>query len=598
MSSNYKVIKLLGEGSYGKAFLCENQSTNLTCVIKQIVVEGMSDKEKEDVFNEAAILGKLDHQNIIKLFEVFDSKVPKHTLNIVTEYADGGDLAEKIKSQNNKPFTEQEILDYFTQICLALKHIHEKKIIHRDLKSGNVFLMKSGLVKLGDFGIAKGFQNTMDKAKTMVGTPYYLSPEIIENKPYDAKSDIWSLGVLLYEMMTFKMPFNANSLPNLSLKIMRGNYPPPPSLYTRDLREIVIRCLKVNPSGRPRIQEILSMPIIQNRIRNFLDEVQYNKEFSRTIAKKYKENKKNQVVKSKENAISGITSEETGPSIISGNTIKINNISKNSNNQNKNQQILNYFKQKNSKKEAKEKEKEKKHQGFKDFLAEAKKTKKWGGVDQKQFNESGVMWGKNQENQKPLAKNMYKDEENTKTNDLNALLESYDVEKITEEQYDKVRFLNDLNKELNENKEEKDSDNEDNNNNDIKKIKIINNNEGNENKIIMEEGIEPINQKGKNKTIKEVDSDNDEEYSSEFKEIELMRIELEKSLGLNLFKAAYHYVDNDTDRKEIKYDKNKVEGKIKKDFVNKGFTEKEIESAIQKIPEIFAIVLKERIIEQ
>ena len=598
MSSNYKVIKLLGEGSYGKAFLCENQSTNLTCVIKQIVVEGMSDKEKEDVFNEAAILGKLDHQNIIKLFEVFDSKVPKHTLNIVTEYADGGDLAEKIKSQNNKPFTEQEILDYFTQICLALKHIHEKKIIHRDLKSGNVFLMKSGLVKLGDFGIAKGFQNTMDKAKTMVGTPYYLSPEIIENKPYDAKSDIWSLGVLLYEMMTFKMPFNANSLPNLSLKIMRGNYAPPPTVYTRDLREIVSRCLMVNPSRRPRIQEILSMPIIQNRIRNFLDEVQYNKEFSRTIAKKYKENKKNQVVKSKENAISGITSEEIGPSVISGNSIKINNISKNSNNQNKNQQILNYFKQKNSKKEAKEKEKEKKHQGFKDFLAEAKKTKKWGGVDQKQFNESGVMWGKNQENQKPLAKNMYKDEENTKTNDLNALLESYDVEKITEEQYDKVRFLNDLNKELNENKEEKDSDNEDNNNNDIKKIKIINNNEGNENKIIMEEGMEQINQEGKNQTIKEVDSDNDEEYSSEFKEIELMRIELEKSLGLNLFKAAYHYVDNDTDKKEIKYDKVKVEGKIKKDFVNKGFTEKEIESAIQKIPEIFAIVLKERIIEQ
>ena len=598
MSSNYKVIKLLGEGSYGKAFLCENQSTNLACVIKQIVVEGMSDKEKEDVFNEAAILGKLDHQNIIKLFEVFDSKVPKHTLNIVTEYADGGDLAEKIKSQNNKPFTEQEILDYFTQICLALKHIHEKKIIHRDLKSGNVFLMKSGLVKLGDFGIAKGFQNTMDKAKTMVGTPYYLSPEIIENKPYDAKSDIWSLGVLLYEMMTFKMPFNANSLPNLSLKIMRGNYAPPPSVYTRDLREIVSRCLMVNPSRRPRIQEILSMPIIQNRIRNFLDEVQYNKEFSRTIAKKYKENKKNQVVKSKENAISGITSAEAGPSIISGNSIKINNISKNSNNQNKNQQIMNYFKQKNSKKEAKEKEKEKKHQGFKDFLAEAKKTKKWGGVDQKQFNESGVMWGKNQENQKPLAKNMYKDEENTKTNDLNALLESYDVEKITEEQYDKVRFLNDLNKELNENKEEKDSDNEDNNNNDIKKIKIINNNEGNENKIIMEEGMEQINQEGKNQTIKEVDSDNDEEYSSEFKEIELMRIELEKSLGLNLFKAAYHYVDNDTDKKEIKYDKDKVEGKIKKDFVNKGFTEKEIESAIQKIPEIFAIVLKERIIEQ
>ena len=206
------------------------------------------------------------------------------------------------------------------------------------------------------------------------------------------------------------------------------------------------------------------------------------------------------------------------------------------------------------------------------------------------------MWGKNQENQKPKANNMYKDDENTKTNNLNDLLESYDVNKITEEQYDKVRFLNDLNKELE--KEGKDSDNEDNTNNDSKKIKISNNNEG---KIIMDDAIEvnnEKNEKGKNQTIKEVDSDNDEEYSSEFKEIELMRIELEKSLGLNLFKAAYHYVDDDTDRKEIKYDKDKVEEKIKKDFGNKGFTEKEIESAIQKIPEIFAVVLKERIIEQ
>ena len=591
MSSNYKVIKLLGEGSFGKAYLCKKGDNEPLCVIKQILVEGMSQKEKDDVFNEAKILGKLDHPNIIKLFEVFDSQKPKHTLNIVTEYADDGDLSEKIKSQNNKPFTESDILDYFTQICLALKHIHDKKIIHRDLKSGNVFLMKSGLVKLGDFGIAKGFQNTMDKAKTMVGTPYYLSPEILENKPYDAKSDIWSLGVLLYEMMTFKMPFNANSLPMLSVKIMRGNYPPPPAVYTKDLREIVSKCLMVNPSRRPNIKEILKMPIIQNRIKNFLDEIQYNKEFSKTIAKKYKENKKNQIIKSKENAINGLNDEETQPSEISGNSIKISNINKNNNGNNeKNKQIFDFFKQKKSKKEKEEKEKEKKRQGFKDFLSEAKKSKKWGGVDQKQFNESGVMWGKNQENQKPLPKNMYKDEEITKSNDLNALIDSYDVSKITEEQYDKVRYLNDLNKELNQDKE---SDNEDNNIIENKKI-----NENNNSKIIIEEGVDIENQKGKNQTIKEVDSDNDEEYSSEFKEIELMRIKLEKSLGLNLFKAAYHYVDDATDKKEIKYDKDKVEEKIKNDFGNKGFKEKEINLAIQKIPEIFAIVLKERIIEQ
>ena len=590
MTSNYKVERLLGEGSFGKAFLCTNQSTNITCVIKQIVIEGMSQKEQQDVINEATILGKLDHPNIIKLFEAFESKVPKHTLNIVTEYADGGDLSEKIKSQNNKPFTESDILDYFTQICLALKHIHEKKIIHRDLKSGNVFLMQSGLVKLGDFGIAKNFQNTMDKAKTMVGTPYYLSPEILENKPYDAKSDIWSLGVLLYEMMTFKMPFNANSLPMLSVKIMRGNYPPPPAVYTKDLREIVSKCLTVIPSRRPSIQEILRMPIIQNRIRNFLDEIQYNKEFSKTIAKKYKENKKNQVVKTKDNAISGLTTDDSSaPSVISGNSIKITNVNKNSD---KNKQILDYFKQKKSKKEEKEKEKDKKKQGFKDFLAEAKKSKKWGGIDQKQFNESGVMWGKNQDNQKPSALNMYKEVEESKEskpNDLNALIESYDVDKITEEQYDKVRFLNDLNKEIDPEKDKKDSDNEDNNDK-----KVIKNNGS---KLIMDEGVEDNTPAGKNRTIKEVDSDNDEDYSSEFKEIELMRIDLEKILGLNLFKAAYHYVDNETDKK-IQCDKEKVKEKIKNDFGNKGFSEKEIESAIQRIPDILAIVSRERIIEQ
>ena len=587
-TSNYKVIKLLGEGSFGKAFLCKNESNDTICVIKQITIEDMNEKEKDDVYNEAQILGKLDHQNIIKLFEVFDSKKPKHTLNIVTEYADGGDLSEKIKSQNNKPFTESEILDYFTQICLALKHIHEKKIIHRDLKSGNVFLMKNGLVKLGDFGIAKGFQNTMDKAKTMVGTPYYLSPEILENKPYDSKSDIWSLGVLLYEMMTFKMPFNANSLPMLSVKILRGNYTPPPAVYTKDLREIVTKCLLVDPKKRPTIQEILRMPIIQNRIKNFLDEIQYNKEFSRTIAKKYKENKQKQTIKSKENAINGI-SEETAPNTISGNSIKIQNSNKNSNN---NKKILDYFKQKNSKKETKNKEREKNHQELKDFIGEAKKTKKWGGIDQNKFNESGVMWGKNQKNQKPLVSNMYKEDENNKTNeleksnDLNDLIESYDINKINEEDYDKLRYLNDLNKEI---EQEKDSDNED-QHKDKKEIKL------NDNQVINGKKID-INQKGKNRTIKEVDSDKEEEYLSEFRELELMRIELEKSLKLNLFKAAYHIIFNETDRKENKYDKNKIEEKIKDDFKNKGYNDKEIDETIQKIPKIFDIVIKERIIE-
>ena len=568
MSSKYKVKKLLGEGSFGKAFLCSRDSDEDLCVIKQIKVEDMTKQEKDDVINESTILSKLDHPNIIKFFEFFESKTPQQTFNIVTEYADGGDLSEKIKEQNKTPFKESDILDYFTQICLALKHIHEKKIIHRDLKSGNVFLMKSGLVKLGDFGIAKTFKNTMDKAKTMVGTPYYLSPEIIQGKPYDNKSDIWSLGVLLYEMMTFKMPFEANTLPMLSMKIMRGNYTPPSSMYTKDLREIVSKCLMVDPSRRPSIREILKMPIIQNRIKNFLTEVEYKKEFTKTITKKY-ETKKKTIVKNRENAISGIT-EETLPSEISGVTLKTNeNANKNSE---KNQKILDYFKNKSNKKESMGKKAEKERQGFKDFLNVAKKTRKWNNVGQDQFNSSGVMWGKNQ---KPSANNMYKDDvdENKNTTDLNNLIESYDVNKITEEHYDKARFLNNLNDIV----EDKGLDNEDENKNTQKNEK---------------------DDKANNKTIKEVDSDNDEDYMSEFKEIELMRIELEKILGLNLLKVAYHYVDDATDKKEIKYDKIKVEEKIKNDFGDKGFNDKDINLAIEKLPQIFEIVKKERVIEQ
>ena len=293
MKRSYKLIKLLGVGSFGKAYLCKNLQDNSPCVIKQIILDEMDNEERQDTLNEVIILKRLDHSNIIKFKDVFTKTKPNNTLNIVTEYADDGDLNKKILKlkERKSPFTEKQIIDYLTQICLALNHIHKKKIIHRDLKSGNVFLTKSGLIKLGDFGIAKGFKNTWEKAKTKVGTPYYLSPEIINSKPYDLKSDIWALGVLLYEMMTFKMPFNANSLPSLSLKIIKGYYQPPPSSYSKDLINLVKRCLNLDPKKRPTAESILKLPFIKKRIFGFLDEVQFNEDLSITIIKKFKDKK-------------------------------------------------------------------------------------------------------------------------------------------------------------------------------------------------------------------------------------------------------------------------------------------------------------------
>lgn len=166
---------------------------------------------------------------------------------------------------------------------MAIKHIHDRKILHRDLKSQNVFLTERGEIKLGDFGIAKCLKNTIEVAKTVVGTPYYFSPEIIQNKPYSFKSDIWSLGILLYEMCALKMPFDGSNLASLSIKIIKGNYTPLPTSFTRDIRGLISSLLHVDMNKRPSINEILRNSLIKHRIKNFLSESDYEREFSYNV---------------------------------------------------------------------------------------------------------------------------------------------------------------------------------------------------------------------------------------------------------------------------------------------------------------------------
>ncbi|KAM3143504.1 hypothetical protein pb186bvf_004266 [Paramecium bursaria] len=277
----YKRIKILGEGSFGKAYLVECVQDKSIWVAKYMDLQAMTKQEQEETLREAKILEFLSHPNIVKFKEVYKTK--KGRLCIVMEYADGGDLAKRIKDAKGVYFSENQILDWFTQMCLAIKHVHDRKIIHRDLKGQNIFVTKQNSVKLGDFGIARILKKTMEKAKTMVGTPYYISPEIIEGKPYSLMTDIWSLGVILYEMCALQPPFNGDSLRDLALKIVRGSYSPIPGHYSKELRSLLAQLLSVDQRRRPTIQEILKLPVITNRIKGFLTETVRLQEFSHTI---------------------------------------------------------------------------------------------------------------------------------------------------------------------------------------------------------------------------------------------------------------------------------------------------------------------------
>ncbi|KAM9709941.1 serine/threonine-protein kinase Nek5 [Menidia menidia] len=280
--NEYEVIRQIGEGAFGKAFLVRHKKGNDgQCVVKEISFRKMSAKEKESSKKEVTLLSKMKHPNIVSFITSFQDQ---GSLYIVMEYCDGGDLMKKIHMQRGLPFSEEKIVDWFVQICLGLKHIHDRKILHRDIKAQNIFLTSGGMkAKLGDFGIARMLNNTMELARTCVGTPYYLSPEICESRPYNNKTDIWSLGCVLYELCTLRHPFEGVSLRQLISKICRGRYTPVPSRYSHDLRLLITQLFKVNPRDRPSVSSVLRRPFFEKHISKHLNTQEMQAEFSHTV---------------------------------------------------------------------------------------------------------------------------------------------------------------------------------------------------------------------------------------------------------------------------------------------------------------------------
>mmetsp|Transcript_1023 Transcript_1023/g.2561 ORF Transcript_1023/g.2561 Transcript_1023/m.2561 type:complete len:795 (-) Transcript_1023:164-2548(-) len=264
----YERGPILGRGASGIAFLVRPKSDpHKRLVAKELCVLRSDDKRRKDAFAESQLLRTLSHRNIVACTDVFQDE---EMMYIVMEYADGGDLSKRIQMQKaeNRCFSEQTVMATFVQICSPLDYLHGLKIMHRDLKPQNVFVVGDGAlaectIKLGDFGIAKMIEGTMGQANSTVGTPSYLSPEICRNNPYGMRSDIWSLGVMLYELACLRVPFHAGNLPAMALMICTSEPQPVPEEFSPTLAELVKSLLQKDPAKRPSTSVVLQNPYVQ-----------------------------------------------------------------------------------------------------------------------------------------------------------------------------------------------------------------------------------------------------------------------------------------------------------------------------------------------
>lgn len=211
-------------------------------------------------------MSKLENKYIVKMYESFTSDLK---INIIMEFCENGDLGLLLKRQMGRSLAEEKIWKFFIEMCLGIHYLHQNRILHRDIKTINMFLTKDDMIKIGDLGVAKMLNQTANMAHTVVGTPYYLSPELCEEKPYNNKSDIWSLGCVLYELCTLKHPFEAQNQGALILKILRGKYPPISSSYSKPLHEMVDRLLLKDYRQRPAIMDILSTSIVVEKMKKY-----------------------------------------------------------------------------------------------------------------------------------------------------------------------------------------------------------------------------------------------------------------------------------------------------------------------------------------
>jgi len=260
--------KQLGSGSFGRVFLVSHNETKKLYALKVIEKRKllMSYGKLDIIYNEINIHSKLDHENIIKLYNVYEDN---ENINIILEYAPNGNLYELIAKQPNG-FSEYKAFEYFIQVVNAVYYLHNNNIIHRDIKPENILIGDDNKIKLCDFGWAK--ELTLENRSTFCGTVEYMAPEIVGSENYDYGVDIWSLGILLYELLYGHSPFRADNTKNIILNIKSHEltYEDKNKNISHSCKDLIKKLLNNNPQKRYKIKDILEHPFVKKHSEKYL----------------------------------------------------------------------------------------------------------------------------------------------------------------------------------------------------------------------------------------------------------------------------------------------------------------------------------------
>lgn len=251
-AGRYQIVAELGRGSMGVVYQGYDPVIGRTVAIKTMLTEGLGAQEfqeyKARFQREAQAAGALTHPNIVT---VYDFGEDSGVLYLAMEFLEGKSLDKIVEAQNILPI--ETIIPMYEQVCGALDHAHSHKIVHRDIKPANIMILESGLVKVTDFGIAKMMSLGMTQAGQILGTPNYMSPEQVKGRQVDGRSDIFSLGVILYELVTGEKPFGGQNITTVIYKIINENPTPPRELDATiplGLNYVVSKALAKNPDER------------------------------------------------------------------------------------------------------------------------------------------------------------------------------------------------------------------------------------------------------------------------------------------------------------------------------------------------------------